>query len=299
MTNDIFHVPVLLKGAIEGLNVRQGGKYIDATIGGGGHSLEILKRGGKVLGIDVDPEAIRYVEESIKYQVAGIKSNLTLVRGNFVHLKEISKDHGFTKVAGILFDLGVSSHQLETDYRGFSFNTEAALDMRMDPNLQVTAADLINGLNEGELYELFSKLGEEYHSRAIARAIVRARAIKPIKTCNELAGIVVKARGGRGRFDRTHPATRVFQALRIAVNDELNNLRKALPQALELLEKEGRLVILSFHSLEDRIVKNFFKEQQTEGVLGILTKKPIRPRQEEIRINPRSRSTKMRIAEKL
>jgi len=167
----------------------------------------------------------------------------------------------------------------------------------MDPDLKVTAADLVNGLNEGELYELFKKYSEEYHSRAIARAIIRARAIKPIKTCNELAEIVVGARGRRGRFDRTHPATRVFQALRIAVNDELNNLRQALPQAVELLEKKGRLVVLSFHSLEDRIVKNFFKNKAEEGILRILTKKPIRPDKEEIKANPRSRSAKLRIAE--
>lgn len=293
-----FHIPVLLAKAIEGLAVVQGKKYIDATVGGGGHTEEILKRGGVVLGIDCDPEAIEYVRRKWKMEDGKWKGRLTSVRGNFAHLKEIAENQEFTKVAGILFDLGVSSHQLETGYRGFSFNTDAALDMRMDPNLHVTAADLINGLNEGELDELFSKLAEEHHSRTIARAIVRARALKPIRTCNQLAEIVVKARGGRGKFDRTHPATRIFQALRIAVNDELNNLRQALPAAVELLEKGGRLVILSFHSLEDRIVKNFFKESQEKGILQILTKKPIRPDEKEIRANPRSRSAKLRIAEK-
>lgn len=297
--NNNYHTPALLKETIEGLNVRPGRQYIDATLGGGGHCIEIIRHGGNVLGIDCDPEAIDYVRESIKYQVLSIKNNSKLVRGNFAHLKEIAQNQGFTKVAGILFDLGVSSHQLEVPERGFSFNTDAPLDMRMDPSLRVTAANLINGLNEGELYELFIKYSEEYDSRAIARAVVRARTLKPIKTCNELADIIIRARGGRREKDRTHPATRVFQALRIAVNDELNNLKEALPQAVDLLESGGRLVILSFHSLEDRIVKNFFKEQAEKGFLNILTSKPIRPKEQEIKINPRSRSAKLRMAEKL
>ncbi|TSC53989.1 MAG: Ribosomal RNA small subunit methyltransferase H [Microgenomates group bacterium LiPW_16] len=294
-----FHIPALSSKVREGLAVSEGKKYIDATVGGGGHTLEILKRGGNVLGIDCDPEAIECVNRKWKIENRKWKGELTLVRENFAHLKEIAEGHGFKRVAGILFDLGVSSHQLETKDRGFSFNTDAPLDMRMDPNLAVTAADLINGLNEGELYELFKKYSEEYHSWAIARAIVRARAIKPIRTCNQLAEIIIRAKGKRSRFDRTHPATKVFQALRIAVNDELNNLRKVLPQAIDLLEKGGRLVVLSFHSLEDRIVKNFLKDEVEKGVLRILTKKPIRPQEEEIRANPRSRSAKLRIAEKI
>ena len=305
MDRDAFHIPVLLSEVTKGLAISEGKKYVEATVGGGGHTEEILREGGIVLGIDCDPEAIEHVGRKVK-------NNLTLVRENFAHLKEIGKRTGFEKVAGILFDLGVSSHQLETDYRGFSFNTNAPLDMRMDPTLSVTAADLVNGLNEGELDELFKKYSEEYHSRAIARAIVRARAIAPIATCNQLAEVVIKARR-QSRFERTpacrrlkhqrlagrHPAMRVFQALRIAVNDELNNLRQALPQAVELLEKGGRLVVLSFHSLEDRIVKNFFKEKEKKGILQVLTKKPIRPSREEIKANPRSRSAKLRIAEKL
>lgn len=308
-----FHVPALLSKVIEELAVSEGKKYIDATVGGGGHTLEILKRGGKVLGIDCDPEAIDYVKKRLRDEDIKILReekdealnisisqcpNITLVRGNFVNLKEIAEKAGFSKVSGILFDLGVSSYQLETGYRGFSFNVDTPLDMRMDPALSVTAADLVNGLNEKELYELFVKYSEEYHSRAIARAIVRARTIGPIRTCNELARIVIKARGGRGKFDRTHPATRIFQALRIAVNDELNNLKEALPQALGLLDREGRLVILSFHSLEDRIVKNFLKEKGKEGLIKILTKKPITPEEEEIRANPRARSAKMRVAKR-
>lgn len=286
-----YHVPALLQETIEALNVKPEKKYLDATLGGGGHTEEILKKGGRVLGIDCDPEAI----ENEKLQ--GKIQNLTLIRANFKDLKEIAEKNSFNKVAGILFDLGVSSHQLETDDRGFSFNTDARLDMRMDPSLQVSAYDLVNGLNEGELDELFKKYAEEYRSRAIARALVRTRAVKPIRTCNQLAEIIVRARGKSGKFERTHPATRIFQALRMAVNDELNNLRQALPRAVELLEDQGRLVILSFHSLEDRLVKNFFKEEEKRGHLIILTKKPIRPGKVEIATNPRARSAKLRAAE--
>ena len=289
-----FHTPVLLKEAIDYLNVETGAKYIDATLGGGGHTEEILRRGGKVLGIDCDPEAIEYA--GLRVQDSGFRENLRLARGNFKDLKSIALSESFDKVSGIIFDLGVSTHQLLTPSRGFSFNTETPLNMRMDPQLAVTAADLINGLGKGELYELFFKLGEEHNARAVAQAIVRARALAPIKTCDELAQIIIQARPKRGSFDRTHPATRIFQALRIAVNDELNNLREALPQAVELLRPKGRLVVISFHSLEDRIVKEFFRQ---EARFLILTKHPIKPSLEEKRRNPRSRSAKMRVAEKI
>lgn len=268
------------------MKVKQGEKYIDATVGGGGHAVEILKRGGKVLGLDVDPEAIEQVKRIL---------NIILVRGNFAHLQEIAQECGFDCVAGILFDLGVSSHQLLTTERGFSFTSDAPLDMRMDPDLEVTAADLVNGLRKEELYELFYKLGEERFAWTIARAIVRARSLRSIKTCKELAGVIVGAKSNQKRFERIHPATRCFQALRIAVNDELNNLKAVLPQAVNLLKPGGRLVVISFHSLEDRIVKNFFKERAD---LQTLTKKPIRPSSAEVEINPRSRSAKMRVGEK-
>lgn len=294
-----YHVPVLLREVIRGLNVRRGKKYIDATLGDGGHSFEILRLGEDVLGIDRDPEAIEYVERNWKLEVGSWKGRLTLVQGNFVHLKEIAIENGFNKVAGILFDLGVSTQQLLTDERGFSFNSDAELDMRMDPSLAVTAADLINGLHEKELYELFNKYGEEFHAWAVARAVVQQRRLKPIRTCRELAEIVGNVRGLRKVRGKLNPATRIFQALRICVNDELNNLKAALPQAIDLLERNGRLVMISFHSLEDRIVKNFFKEREAAGVLKILTEKVIRPGEKEMMINPGSRSAKMRIAEKL
>lgn len=267
------------------MKVKQGEKYIDATVGGGGHAVEILKRGGKVLGLDVDPEAIEQVKRIL---------NIILVRGNFAHLQEIAQECGFDRVAGILFDLGVSSHQLLTNERGFSFTSDAPLDMRMDPDLEVTAADLVNGLRKEELYELFYKLGEERFAWTIARAIVRARSLAPIKTCRELARIIAGVR--RQKFERIHPATRCFQALRIAVNDELNNLKAVLPQAVNLLKPGGRLVVISFHSLEDRIVKNFFKERAD---FRTLIKKPVRPSDAEVEINPRSRSARMRVGEKI
>lgn len=294
---DKYHVPVLLKETIDLLKVKPKARYIDATLGGGGHAEEILKRKGVLLGIDVDPEAISYSKERLKD--ACPLSSPKVVQGNFAEIDKIAKEEFFEKVEGILFDLGVSSHQLETAERGFSFNQDGILDMRMDPRLSLTARELINGLNEGELDELFSKLGEEKYSRRFARAICLARRIKPIQTCDELAQIILRVAPQRGRFDRTHPATRVFQALRIAVNDELNNLRVALPKAVELLNKNGRLVILSFHSLEDGIVKKFFLEKEKKGILKVITLKPITPSQEEIKINPRARSAKLRAAEKI
>lgn len=285
-----FHEPVLLKEAIEYLNIKPGEKYIDATVGGGGHTEVILKKGGKVLGLDLDPEAI----EAAKQHLTSACPNASwqLAQGNFAHLKKISEEHQFTKVAGIIFDLGVSSHQLEKMERGFSFNSEAPLDMRMDLNQEVTAADLVNGLTEKELAELFFKLGDEPFSRRIAAAIAKARQTAPIKIGKELAEIIAKVKPRQGKL---HPATRCFQALRIAVNDELNNLRQGLAQAIKILGPKGRLVVISFHSGEDRIVKLFFKDQSN---LEVLTKKPIEPTREEIMVNPRSRSAKLRAAEK-
>lgn len=299
---DQYHVPVLLKETIWYLDVRKGRKYIDATIGGGGHAAGILEAGGIVLGIDQDLEAIRYVEESQKLKVKSQK--LVLRRGNFAHLKEIAAMTGFHPVSGVLFDLGVSSHQLETATRGFSFGSpcggagkEGLLDMRMDPGTQkVTAADLVNAGSEKELANLFWKFGEEREARAIARRIIAERKDKRIETTDQLVKIVVSVRR-RGKRDRTHPATRVFQALRIAVNDELSALEEALPQARELLESGGRLVVISFHSLEDRIVKNFMR-MNTSGNIQIITNKPVRPSKEEIGRNPRARSGKLRAAEK-
>lgn len=291
-----FHVPVLLKEVVQALRVQKGKKYIDATFGGGGHGIEIVKRGGIVLGIDIDPEAIEYTRRRWKIESRSLKipeENLKSVWGNFKDIKAIALSNGWDKVSGILFDLGVSSHQLESENRGFSFQIDSSLDMRMDTTFgsaqAVTAADLVNGLTKKELYELFTRLAQEPNSWAISNSIVRARKIKPITTTKELADLVVGVYRRYGvRKTRINPATRIFQALRIAVNDELNNLREALPQTIDLLEDGGRLVVISFHSLEDRIVKEFMKD--TAG--------PITPSDLEIKTNPRARSAKMRVLER-
>lgn len=296
--SDTYHVPALLNETVKALNIKPKHRYIDATLGGGGHSAEIVKEGGILLAIDQDPEAISYASERLKKACPDLLPP-KFVQANFAEIDKVAKEVGFEKVAGILFDLGVSSHQLETPNRGFSFNQEGPLDMRMNPNLSVTAKDLVNGLNEGELAELFWKLGEEKSSRRFAKAICRARLDKSIETCNDLSQIILREAAPKGRFDRTHPATRVFQALRIAVNDELNSLRTALPKAVELLDSEGRIVVLSFHSLEDGIVKRFFLDQMEKGILKIISKSPITPSREEVKINPRARSAKLRVAEKI
>lgn len=282
-----YHIPALLNETIKGLKVKPGGKYIDCTLGGAGHTQEIVRLGGITLAIDQDIDAIKNAND-LKLE------NLTVYNGNFAHLKEIAQKLKFENVDGILFDLGVSTHQLEDEKRGFSFNSNAPLDMRMDQKLTVSAKDLVNVLNEGELSELIYKLGEERFAKRIAKGIMLARKLHEIETCNELASIILKVRP-RSKFDRTHPATRTFQALRIAVNDELNSLKSALPQASELLTRGGRVVVLSFHSLEDRIVKNYFKEDKN---LITITDKPITPSNDEIKFNPRARSAKLRIAEK-
>lgn len=296
-----YHIPVLLKETIDLLEVEPGKRFIDATLGGGGHGEEIIKRGGELLGIDRDPDAIKYVTARFERFFSTQKAcpPPKVVRGNFEHIGEIARASGFEQVDGVLFDLGVSSHQLETPQRGFSVNQEGPLDMRMDPGLTITAKDLVNALGETELRELFTKLGEEKLARRFARTIVNVRRIKPIETADELAKMLLSVAPKRGKFDRIHPATRVFQALRIAVNDELNNLRIALPKATGLLKRNGRIVILSFHSLEDSIVKKYFLEEQTKDILKIINKKPIIPTLEEVKENPRARSAKLRAAQKI
>lgn len=262
---------------------------IDATVGGGGHAKELSARGARVLGIDRDPEAISYLKNMNL-------PNITLVRGNFANIGEIARDSGFKNVQGIVFDLGVSAHQLETPQRGFSFTKDGPLDMRMDPDLQIRASDLVNHFEERRLYEILKTYGQEKYSRRIARSICSARKVKPIQTTGELARIVEKTqpRGVHGR--RIHPATKTFQALRIVVNSELLNLEQALPQTVDLLNIGGRLAIVSFHSLEDGIVKRFLK---MEAKLRGLSPKPIGPTQQEIRENPRARSAKLRVAERI
>ena len=311
-----FHTPVLLQEAIDFLKVKKGSKYIDATLGGGGHSKKILELGGIVLGIDQDEDAISYVKSQPIRQTQGEKSthsansgrevkiwdNLTLALGNFKNIDKIARLKDFSRASGILFDLGVSSFQLENPERGFSYQKEGPLDMRMDKKLKVQAADLLNILTKGELDELFFKLGEENNSRTISDGIVRARGIKPIRTTGDLVLIIQESLGKKGRtsaLKRSFIAKRIFQALRIAVNDELNSLREVLLAAYSLLDKKGRVAVISFHSLEDRIVKNAFKEFELKNMGRIITKKPIVPSLLEIERNSRSKSAKLRVFEKI
>ncbi|MDO8621237.1 MAG: 16S rRNA (cytosine(1402)-N(4))-methyltransferase RsmH [Candidatus Levybacteria bacterium] len=296
---DSFHTSVLLKEIISGLNVQKNKNYIDATIGGGGHSFEILRLGGIVLGIDCDKDAIDYVGENWKLESkrCGIpEKNLILVKGNFRDLDKIAHLNNFDKISGIIFDLGVSSHQLGAAQRGFSFQKEGPLDMRMDQDLNLTAKDFIYALTKGELYELFTKLGEESNAREFSNLIVMARGVKPIETTRDLAMIFEKIPSRR--VWGINRATKIFQALRIAVNDELNAIREALPKAVNMLEDEGRILVISFHSLEDRIVKRAFLEFEEKNMGKIITKKPITPTKEELGINRRSRSAKLRIFER-
>ncbi len=302
---DNYHTTVLLEEAIAHLHILPKKKYIDATMGGGGHTEEIAKRGGLVLGIDADEEAIEHVKEKFKIHPSGHKQNLEfkiedklrIVQGNFRDIDRLAKENGFDTVSGILFDLGVSGHQLDRPERGFSLRQSGPLDMRMDSTLSVRAGDLINGLSKSELSDLFFRLGEENQSRVIAKNIVDERKKGLITTTEELRRIV--ERTVRGQVGHVHPATRIFQALRIAVNDELHSLKDALPKAFALLEPGGYLAIISFHSLEDRIVKEYFLTLKESSKGEIITHKPVIPSEHEIAVNPRSRSAKLRVVKKI
>jgi len=299
-----MHIPVLLKEVIHFLDPKPGKKFIDATYGFGGHGKAITEDGGIVLGIDRDPELAK------KYQIA---------QGNFSDLKEIAAANGFTEVDGILFDLGLGSHQLDDPDRGFSFQKSGPLDMRYNatetlPSL--TAAQIIGAYSEKDLIKLFQKYGEEYRfGKRVARAVLEARKNRSIERTDELFELIKKALPSKFRFRAGDTARRIFQALRIEVNQELTSLEKALPQALDVLKEHGRLVVVSFHSLEDRIVKIFFTQNSKACIcppefpecrcgsnrarLKILTKKPVTASEEEIKTNSRARSAKLRAAEKL
>lgn len=292
-----YHTSVLLKEAIEFLKIKNQGKYIDATLGGGGHTGRILELGGNVLSLDVDQDALAHVEEKFKIQNSKFKigDQIILAKGNFRNIGEIARKNGFGQVDGILFDLGVSSHQFDTAERGFSFLADAPLDMRMDKNLEVTAKTLLAVLSKHELAKLFFEYGEERFANRIADQIVSYRNTKQIETTSELAALIKKSVPALGKG--IHPATRVFQALRIAVNDELNSLQEALSESVQLLVTGGRIVVITFHSLEDRIVKHAFLDWEKGRKGTVITKKPIIPSETEIKNNTRSRSAKMRVFE--
>jgi len=287
------HVPVLWREAIEILNVQPDGYYIDATLGAGGHAEEILRRldKGKLIGIDRDPVALAFAGERLK----DFGEKLITMPGNFAQISGLYAARGFPPADGLLADLGMSTMQLEDASRGFSFSTPGPLDMQMGPNSGPNAADLVNEMSEQELADVIFKLGEERHSRRVARAIVKGR---PYRLTTELAQVVTRAIPSRTALRHLHPATRTFQALRMAVNRELECLESLLAQALEVLKPGGRVVILSFHSLEDRLVKWAFKGWQREGRARILTRRVVRPSEAEIAANPRSRSAKLRAAER-
>ncbi|RJQ26254.1 16S rRNA (cytosine(1402)-N(4))-methyltransferase RsmH [Candidatus Parcubacteria bacterium] len=285
------HKPVLLKKIIENLDVRKEGKYIDATIGGGGYAEAILEKGGRVLGIDADQDAIEFVKN--KFQ---IKNQLILVQDNFANIKKIAEEQGFVNADGIVFDLGLSSYQIEQSGRGFSFLRDEPLDMRMDKRKEIKAADIINQFSREELYDLFTKMGEERFSLPIANNIIRARRIKPIETSLEFARIVEEVIPRSGKI---HPATKVFQALRIIVNDELKSLEKGIVDGIDILKQKGRMIVVSFHSLEDRKVKEEFRKYEYKGLGNALNKKPITADENELYENPRARSAKMRVFEKI
>jgi 16S rRNA (cytosine1402-N4)-methyltransferase len=289
----MVHVPVLVRETIEFLNVRPEGVYIDATLGAGGHAREILKRlgSGRLLGLDLDPQALALAG----HELAGFGEKLMLQQGNFAQIDELHAASGLPPVHGVVADLGLSSMQLDDASRGFSFNLPGPLDMRMDPGSGATAAELVNHASERDLADIIFKLGEERHSRRIARAIVKAR---PYRVTTELAQVVTRAIPSRAGLHQIHPATRTFMALRLAVNAELENLEQFLEKVLMVLRPGGRVVILSFHSLEDRRVKQAFRRWHGEGRANILTRKVVRPGEEEVSVNPRARSAKLRAAEK-
>ena len=303
------HVPVLLSEAIDGLALAPGSDCIDGTLGGAGHAAALLSAtapNGRLLGLDADPEALRRAQA----RLAEFGERALMVQANFRDIATVAVLHGFAEVGAVLLDLGISWNQLSSAERGFSFQTTGPLDMRMDPRSALTAGEIVNEWTADELANLLYRYGEESQSRRLARAIVAAR---PLSTTAELAGVVSRSMGRRTHY-RIHPATKVFQALRIAVNDELGALEAALSQVPGLLKPGGRLAVITFHSLEDRIVKQFVQREVRDclcppdfpvcrcehtATLRAITGRPICPSAAEIKANPRSRSAKLRIAERL
>jgi 16S rRNA (cytosine1402-N4)-methyltransferase len=298
MEERCLHNPVLLNEVLNFLNPAAGKIIVDATVGGGGHAEEIARRiqpGGMLIGMDRDSESIKIAQE----RLGKIQTTVKLVNKNFRDIKETITDLGIGEVDGILFDLGISSIQMESAERGFSIKNTGPLDMRMDRKQRLTARDLVNMLSETELSDLIRDLGEERFHKRIARRIVNERHNRLIETTEELAGIISRSMPRGRRWERIHPATRAFQAFRIKVNEELTAIEEALYAAPGLLKKGGVICVISFHSLEDRIAKNALKKFKAEGIFRVLTKKPVTAGEKELQENPRARSAKLRAAEKI
>ncbi|KMT21399.1 16S rRNA (cytosine(1402)-N(4))-methyltransferase RsmH [Clostridium cylindrosporum] len=306
------HVSVLLEECIKGLNIKKDGIYVDGTMGGAGHSSEIIKRlsdNGRLIGIDQDTNALKASKERLKDY-----KNVEYVHSNFCRVKEVLRELNIQKVDGILLDLGVSSHQLDVPERGFSYMQDAPLDMRMNRDSAFSAREVVNEYSQKELHRIISEFGEERWASRIADFIVREREEKEIETTFELVEIIKKAIPASARREGPHPAKRTFQAIRIEVNKEIDILETAVKDCLDVLNEEGRLCIITFHSLEDRIVKNTYKNKEnpctcppsfpmcvcgSKKEIKVITRKPIAPSEEELEVNPRSRSAKLRVAEKL
>lgn len=289
-----LHTPVMLAEVVHYLNPGPGKRFIDATLGYAGHTLELLKTGAEVVGIDRDQDLLKIAIERITK--AGFINQFTPVNLAFSEALDKDSRHLEGKFDGILFDLGVSSYQLDTPERGFSFRYDAPLDMRMDQRLSVTAADLVGGLGKNELIELFTTLGEEGNAKRIASAICSERKIRKIETTEQLANLITQT---IGRSRGIHPATKVFQALRMAVNSERLELKAALPSALSYLKAGGIIATISFHSLEDRIVKTWMNDAESAGQIELLSHGVIEPGAAEVAKNPRSRSAKLRVARRI
>lgn len=298
MTSRVFHAPVMKKEVLEYLNLHPGRYVVDCTLGIGGHAVEIASAigpEGRLIGIDRDSDSLRIAEEALK----GFRGIHNFIHDDFRNFDSILDGLGIREVDGILFDLGISSYQLEDSKRGFSIKSDGPLDMRMDKNSYISAYDLVNSLSEQEISSLLKNFGEERWHHRIARYLVKERTKKAFESTQELSQAVLKAVPYRSRNEKIHPATRTFQAFRIAVNRELEALEAVLEKCVSFLRKGGRICVISFHSLEDRIVKNKFRNFSREGQLKIILKKPLRPTEEEIRLNSRSRSARLRVAERI
>ena len=300
MLEDTLHVPVMLQEVLDYLKLKPGQIIVDATLGTGGHSAEILKRitpQGRLIGIDRDENSLAICRQ----RLAEFKDSTEFVHANFADLDQVLANLGIKNVDGIVFDLGISSYQLHDAQRGFSFQEEGPLDMRLDKSSYISAYDLVNNLNENEISQMLWNFGQERWHNRIAHLLVQERRNEPIATTKQLANLVMRAipYHYRRSYYRIHPATRTFQAVRIAVNRELEILESAIKKAVDILRKQARICVISFHSLEDRAIKHTFRALAADGLIDIITAKPLTPGSAELEVNPSSRSSKFRVAERI